>query len=262
MNSSPDQPQPAADPSQPYALLGVSADASFEEVQAAKQARLAEVGEAPLEKARIEAAYDAVLMERAMGSSSLVDLALEAGEPAALRVICEQLTVLHAVSCPSDIHPISMETWFSALPVAAAQTGGVFSDAAQIYARLAATTRRVVPLHGDLHHGNLLDGGPRGWLAIDPKGLIGDPVYDYAIMLCLEPAAPQDGPATAPTVARRSLEVADMAGLSAPRLLAWTCCLAALYSAWFQGHEGVEPWVAIASDLIADFGDRMEGLEP
>lgn len=64
MNSSPDQPQPAADPSQPYALLGVSADASFEEVQAAKQARLAEVGEAPLEKARIEAAYDAVLMER------------------------------------------------------------------------------------------------------------------------------------------------------------------------------------------------------
>jgi hypothetical protein len=64
MNSSPDQPQPAADPSQPYALLGVSADASFEEVQAAKQARLAEVGDAPLEKARIEAAYDAVLMER------------------------------------------------------------------------------------------------------------------------------------------------------------------------------------------------------
>ena len=205
---------------------------------------------------------DAVLMERAMGSSSLVDLALEAGEPAALRVICEQLTVLHAVSCPSDIHPISMETWFSALPVAAAQTGSVFADAAQVYARLAATTRRVAPLHGDLHHGNLLDGGPRGWLAIDPKGLIGDPVYDYAIMLCLEPAAPQDGPATAPTVARRSLEVADMAGLSAPRLLAWTCCHAALYSAWFQGHEGVEPWVAIASDLIADFGDRMEGLEP
>jgi len=64
MNSSPDQPQPAADPSQPYALLGVSADASFEEVQAAKQARLAELGDAPLEKARIEAAYDAVLMER------------------------------------------------------------------------------------------------------------------------------------------------------------------------------------------------------
>ena len=81
-------------------------------------------------------------------------------------------------------------------------------------------------------------------------------------MLCLEPAAPQDRPATAPTVARRSLEVAALAGLSAPRLLAWTCGLAALYSAWFQGHEGGEPWVALASDLIADFGDRMVGLEP
>jgi len=34
-------------------------------------------------------------------------------------------------------------------------------------------------LHGDFHHENLLL-GERGWLAIDPKGLIGDPAYDSA----------------------------------------------------------------------------------
>ncbi len=64
MTSTPDLPQPEADASGPYALLGVEADASFEQVQSAKQERLAEVADDPLARARIEAAYDAVLMER------------------------------------------------------------------------------------------------------------------------------------------------------------------------------------------------------
>ncbi|MBM5800380.1 MAG: hypothetical protein FJ077_05980 [Cyanobacteria bacterium K_DeepCast_35m_m2_023] len=64
MNSSPDQPQPAANAPDPYGLLGVAADASFEEVQTAKQARLLELGDDPLARARVEAAYDAVLMGR------------------------------------------------------------------------------------------------------------------------------------------------------------------------------------------------------
>ncbi|MFM1812801.1 MAG: hypothetical protein RLZZ336_1739 [Cyanobacteriota bacterium] len=64
MTSTPDLPQPEADANGPYALLGVQADASFEQVQSAKHDRLAEVGEDPLARARIEAAYDAVLMER------------------------------------------------------------------------------------------------------------------------------------------------------------------------------------------------------
>ena len=48
----------------PYERLGIQSDASFDDVQAAKQARLSEVGEDPMARARIEAAYDAVLMDR------------------------------------------------------------------------------------------------------------------------------------------------------------------------------------------------------
>lgn len=51
------------DPS-PYDRLGIAPDAGFDAVQAAKVARLSEVGEDPIARARIEAAYDAVLMER------------------------------------------------------------------------------------------------------------------------------------------------------------------------------------------------------
>ena len=54
---------------------------------------------------------------------------------------------------------------------------------AEVARELLATENRKVPLHGDLHHGNVLDGGLRGWLAIDPKALIGERTYDVANLL-------------------------------------------------------------------------------
>jgi len=38
-------------------------------------------------------------------------------------------------------------------------------------------------LHGDLHHDNILFDEKRGWLSIDPKGVIGDPVFNAARFL-------------------------------------------------------------------------------
>ena len=64
MSQRSDQPTPAAESSGPYERLGVAADASFDEVQAAKLARLDEVGDDSMARSRIEAAYDSVLMER------------------------------------------------------------------------------------------------------------------------------------------------------------------------------------------------------
>jgi streptomycin 6-kinase len=54
-----------------------------------------------------------------------------------------------------------------------------FVEAAETADRLLANQRAVRPLHGDIHHENILY-GERGWLAIDPKGIFGDPVFDIA----------------------------------------------------------------------------------
>src|SRR5690606_30452800 len=58
--------------------------------------------------------------------------------------------------------------------------------ARDLYARAAGIALKLfdkpapdVPLHGDLHHDNIIS-SQRGWLAIDPKGLIGDPHYELA----------------------------------------------------------------------------------
>ena len=48
----------------PFARLGLSRGASFEEVQSARERCLKENGDDPQAKARVEAAYDAVLMSR------------------------------------------------------------------------------------------------------------------------------------------------------------------------------------------------------
>jgi hypothetical protein len=48
----------------PYDRLGIPHDSLFDDVQAARQARLQEVGDDPMAASRIEAAYDAILMDR------------------------------------------------------------------------------------------------------------------------------------------------------------------------------------------------------
>jgi streptomycin 6-kinase len=49
--------------------------------------------------------------------------------------------------------------------------------AAEIAEKLVQTTRSMGLIHGDLHHFNILE-GPDGWVAIDPKGLLGDPAFE------------------------------------------------------------------------------------
>ncbi len=62
----------------------------------------------------------------------------------------------------------------------AAQTADPALGQAQSLARqLLATAPVPSALHGDLHHDNILR-GDRGWCVIDPKGIWGDPAYEYA----------------------------------------------------------------------------------
>lgn len=58
-----------------------------------------------------------------------------------------------------------------------------FVEAAECAQALLSGQRGIRPLHGDIHHANILSSS-RGWLAIDPKGLIGEPAFDAANLFC------------------------------------------------------------------------------
>lgn len=203
----------------------------------------------------LEREADAVLLERACGPLSLPDIAGAQGEDAAYAILCRGIARLQSAPGPFPVEPIPLTTWFNVIREASAFAGGVYARAEAVLERLLATTSVETPLHGDLHHGNLLDGGARGWLAIDPKGLRGDPACDYAIMLF--PWG--EGLIAAPeVVVARAARVAALAGVSPVRLLGWAFCVSAQYAGWFHGHPMGEAMMAVALRLAGD--EALAGL--
>lgn len=108
----------------------------------------------------------------------------------------------------------------------------LFLDVARTAEKLLATPHDVVVLHGDVHHGNVLDFGARGWLAIDPKGLLGERAFDLANVFCDPTLAWSNRPGR---LARQSHVVAEAAVLDRHRLLRWILAYADLSAAWLLG---------------------------
>jgi streptomycin 6-kinase len=173
---------------------------------------------------------EALLMVRAMGSGSLADMARNGKDDEASRIICTALNGLHAPRpgrLPASLNPLP--DWFGQLEPAASRHGGVLAKSLAMSRRLLADPREVCVLHGDGHHGNILDFGELGWLAIDPKGLIGERGYDYAHPLC----NPDLETAVSPgRVARQVKVIAQAANLEPLRTLQWLLAYAGLSASW------------------------------
>jgi streptomycin 6-kinase len=173
---------------------------------------------------------DAILLERAESRRSLAEWARNGRDDEASEIICGVVARLHAPRTSPPPALSSLPLWFQALEPAAAKHGGILGQAAATSRELLAAPREVVPLHGDVHHGNVLDFGGRGWLAIDPKGLFGERGYDYANLFC----NPDRGTACAPDrLVRQATVVAKASGLERKRLLQWVLAYAGLSAAWF-----------------------------
>jgi len=186
--------------------------------------------------ARVLAVDDeAVLLERAQGGRELAAMARGGEDDAATAILCETIGRLHAErpTPPPPVTPLS--EWFAALSPGAARFGGVLERSAGAAAELLAKPQDIRVLHGDAHHENMLDFGPRGWLAIDPKGLIGERGYDYANIVC----NPDIETAMAPGRFERRMEIiCEAAGLEMQRQLKWVLAYAGLSASWTLGGGG------------------------
>jgi streptomycin 6-kinase len=119
------------------------------------------------------------------GAVRLGDHLIQHGDEEAARIAGDVIRRIHSPGAhPAPASLIPLDTWFGSLFRTARSAvnsadGRHFAETAKLAGRLLARQRDVKPLHGDVHHDNILFGS-RGWLAIDPKGLIGDPAYDVA----------------------------------------------------------------------------------
>ncbi|RCS21953.1 3'-kinase [Phyllobacterium salinisoli] len=120
----------------------------------------------------------AMLLEYA-GSHHL-EKHLDKGKDAeCLDIFGQVIAALHTPApspIPADLQPLDRH--FSGL-FAVAGESPLYAEATSLAKQLLATPHTPIPLHGDIHHENIIE-SPRGWLAIDPHGLVGDAAFDVA----------------------------------------------------------------------------------
>lgn len=130
-----------------------------------------------------------------------------------------------------------------------AHSKSIYPVAAELTERLLADAGDQRVLHGDLHHENILFSEPRGWLAIDPKGIFGDRTYDAANVLF----NPIDSPELVANEARfleTARILAQRLDLDFRRLLAFAFAHGCLSASW-SIEDGQDPELALRVARIA-----------
>jgi streptomycin 6-kinase len=124
--------------------------------------------------------------------------------------------------------------------------------AQRVYSELCGSQTRPRLLHGDLHHDNVLFDAHRGWLAIDPKGVVGELEFEIGAAL----RNPYEIPElfTEPSVIKRRVErLARELSLDATRLLAWGFAQAVLATVWtIEDGDTLAPngpWIRLADAI-------------
>jgi streptomycin 6-kinase len=113
--------------------------------------------------------------------------------------------------------------------------------AESLFAELLASMAGPVLLHGDLHHFNILAAGREPWLAIDPKGIAGEPAYEVGALLRNPWPELLARPRPDRILARRVDQLAEELGFDRQRIVGWGLAQAVL-SAWWCLEDGAGDW--------------------
>lgn len=167
----------------------------------------------------------------------------------------ESLVVLGAIA--SSLHKLDAENtgfpdvhmWGQSLlvrPRPRCVDERLWEKAIRCYSDLADSQRDVGVIHGDLHHCNVLLDRTRGWVAIDPKGVVAELEFEMACGL-RNPITWLDQWATPARLEKRARLLGRTLGLSEVRLLEWSFACSVLAAAW-EVEDGLDPgpWIAVA----------------
>jgi streptomycin 6-kinase len=107
----------------------------------------------------------------------------------------------------------------------------LLSTAIEIKNNLLATSTKQILLHGDLHHDNIIQDG-NTWLAIDPKGIVGEPEFEIAAFDFLTESEQQKTAEIHDLLYTRIEIIANKSQLDAKRIFKWVFVRLALAAAW------------------------------
>jgi streptomycin 6-kinase len=190
----------------------------------------------------------AVLMERLLPGYSLAGMSMNGKDEDATDILVDVIermssieslkpsTALHASPMPDQAMQRcpTVHTWAKGferyianpdvqIPVDLVKAGQ------RVYLDLCATQPRTRLLHGDLQHYNVLFDSNRGWLAIDPKGVIGEVEYELGAAL----RNPFERPELfLSMIEKRLRQFTDKLNLDYERALGWAFAQAVLSAIW------------------------------
>jgi streptomycin 6-kinase len=177
----------------------------------------------------------AVLLEWLNPGTSLASIALAGQDEKATEILAE---VIQQISHPHESLEgfVTVQEWGEGfqryLASADEQISNHLVEQAQhLYTMLCASQQSVRLLHGDLQHYNVLFNDARGWLAIDPKGVVGELEYEIGASL----RNPYENPelfASPETVERRLKHYQVELKLNGDRALGWGFAQAVLSAIW------------------------------
>lgn len=179
----------------------------------------------------------ALLMERIRPGTPLAELSLTGRDDEATAIICDIAARLRTLPTPAETWT-SVEDWGQGFarhrrgPGHALLPPGLIDEGERVYFDLCATQSERVLLHGDLHHHNILLDNSHGWLAIDPKGIIGEPAFEVVTAL-KNPVDRPDVFTDAKLLARRIDLMSARLGYDGERLLRWFFAQLVLSLIWF-----------------------------
>lgn len=108
----------------------------------------------------------------------------------------------------------------------------LIARAEHTFAELDATSASSVLLHGDLHHDNILFSEKGVWVAIDPKGIIGDKGYEVGPFMLNQLSGNSSETETTEILKQRLSTFSDELHISRERLTGWAFCYAVLSALW------------------------------
>ncbi|MDO8755315.1 MAG: aminoglycoside phosphotransferase family protein [Anaerolineales bacterium] len=140
---------------------------------------------------------------------------------------------------------IQLSKWFDELKkLRTAFDGGTGPFPDKLVTRVEETLPRLYAessppclIHGDFHHFNVLS-SERGWIVIDPKGVIGHPEYEVGPLLINPWGSFLNGTNPKVQTGRRLSILSEQLGFPRQRLLDWALCHAILSAWWDMQPDG------------------------
>lgn len=201
----------------------------------------------------------ALLLERLEPGTKLAALC-ETDDERATSAAVEVMLALRRPAPPGHAFP-SAARWGEGFGRHRARFGGasgplparLFVEAEALFRELCESSAEPALLHGDLHHENILAAGREHWLAVDPKGVVGEPAYEVGALLRNPVGRILEWPNLARVMARRVRRLSAGLGLDRERVRGWGLSQAMLAAVWSceDGVRDYEMWVACAEAIAA-----------